>query len=74
MYLNKAEAAVKTGDYATALAALNTVRGRSLTRLYPGPHNAVEEILPTDYRVIYFIPQTAIDSYTGTLTQNPTSN
>ena len=116
MYLNKAEAAAKSGDYATALAALNIVRerslpgegyasltaadaeariekertlelayqaersydvyrnGRSLTRLYPGPHNAVEEILPKDYRVIYFIPQDAINSYAGTLTQNPTSN
>jgi tetratricopeptide (TPR) repeat protein len=48
--------------------------GRSLTREYPGPHKAKEEILPTDYRVVYFIPQTAIDSYAGTLTQNPTSN
>jgi hypothetical protein len=116
MYLNKAEAAAKSGDYATALAALNIVRerslpgegytsltaadaeariekertlelayqaersydvyrnGRSLTRRYPGPHNAVEEILPNDYRVIYFIPQDAINSYAGTLTQNPTSN
>ena len=25
-------------------------------------------------RVIYFIPQSAINSYPGTLTQNPTSN
>lgn len=48
--------------------------GRSLTRQYPGPHNAMEEIQPTDYRVVYFIPQTAIESYAGTLTQNPTSN
>ncbi|MDR1022582.1 MAG: RagB/SusD family nutrient uptake outer membrane protein [Prevotellaceae bacterium] len=48
--------------------------GRSLTRRYPGPHNAMEEILSTDYRVVYYIPQTAIDSYAGTLTQNPTSN
>jgi hypothetical protein len=116
MYLNKAEAAAKTGDYGSALTALNVVRerslpgkgytaltaadaagriekertlelayqaersydvyrnGRSLTRLYPGPHNAVEEIFPNDYRVVYYIPQTAIDSYAGTLTQNPTSN
>lgn len=48
--------------------------GRSLTRRYPGPHNAVEEIQPADYRVVYFIPQTAIESYAGTLTQNPTSS
>lgn len=118
MYLNKAEAAAKTGDYATALAALNIVRerslpgegyssltaadaetriekerslelafqaersydvyrnGRSLTRLYPGPHNAMEEVLPTDYRVVYYIPQDAINAYPdgSKLTQNPTSN
>lgn len=116
IYLNKAEAAAKAGDYATALAALNTVRerslpgkgyasldatnaetridkertlelayqaersydvyrnGRSLTRQYPGPHNAMEEVQPTDYRTVYFIPQNAINSYPGTLTQNPTSN
>jgi hypothetical protein len=118
VYLNKAEAAAKMGDYGSALAALNTVRerslpgqgyatltaadaearlekertlelayqaersydvyrnGRPLTRQYPGPHNAMETVQPTDYRVIYFIPQTAIDSYkgVGTLTQNPMSN
>jgi hypothetical protein len=115
MYLNKAEAAAKTGDYATALAALNVVRerslpgegyasldastaerliekertlelafqaersydvyrnGRSLTRQYPGPHNAMEEVLPDDFRTIYFIPQSAINAYPAgsTLTQNP---
>lgn len=51
--------------------------GKSLTRLYPGPHKAMEEIKATDYRVIYFIPQNAINAYRGsgsTLTQNPTSN
>ncbi len=48
--------------------------GESLTRLYPGPHNAMEKVLPTDFRVVYYIPQKAIDSYPGTLTQNPTSN
>lgn len=48
--------------------------GRSMTRLYPGPHNAVEEIMPNDYRTIYFIPQNAINAYPSTLTQNPTSN
>jgi hypothetical protein len=116
VYLNKAEAAAKTGDYGTALVALNTVRerslpgegystltaanaeqlvekertlelayqaersydvyrnGRALTRQYPGPHLAMEDIQPTDYRVIYFIPQDAINSYPGKLTQNPTSN
>jgi hypothetical protein len=119
MYLNKAEAAGKLGNYADALAALNIVRerslpgkgytaltaadaetlidkertlelafqaersydvyrnGRPLTRAYPGPHKAMETINPTDYRVMYFIPQNAIDAYTvsgNTLTQNPTSN
>lgn len=116
MYLNKAEAAAKAGDYATAREALNIIRerslpgegyssldasnaeeriekertlelayqaersydvyrnGRSLTRLYPGPHNAMEEVKPTDYRVVFYIPQDAINSYPSTLTQNPTSN
>ena len=118
IYLNKAEAAAKIGDYATALEALNIIRerslpgegyasldasnaekriekertlelafqaersydvyrnGRSLTRQYPGPHNAMEEVMPNDYRTIYFIPQNAINAYPGgsTLTQNPTSN
>lgn len=48
--------------------------GRSMTRRYPGPHDAMEEIMPNDYRTIYFIPQNAINAYPGTLTQNPTSN
>jgi len=119
IYLNKAEAAAKQGDYATALTALNTVRERSLpgegytslnaenaselidkerrlelafqaersydvfrngdplTRKYPGPHNAMEVVEATDYRVVYYIPQDAINAYKGTgstLTQNPTSN
>jgi hypothetical protein len=116
VYLNKAEAAAKAGDYATALTALNTVRerslpgkgytsltaanaeeliekertlelafqaersydvyrnGGSLTRQYPGPHKALEVVQPDDYRVVYFIPQNAINAYSGTLTQNPASN
>ena len=50
--------------------------GDTLTRHYPGPHNAMEEVSPADYRVTYYIPQTAIKSYPSgsTLTQNPTSN
>ncbi len=51
--------------------------GKPLTRQYPGPHKAMETIQPTDYRVVYFIPQNAINAYRGsgsTLTQNPTSN
>lgn len=116
IYLNKAEAAAKLGDYSAARAALNEVRERSLLgkgyaslsssnaktlidkerqlelafqaersydvfrngdpliRRYPGPHNPMEVIQPTDYRVVYFIPQDAINSYPGKLTQNPTSN
>lgn len=46
--------------------------GGKLTRFYPGPHNAMEVIEPTDYRVVYFIPQKAINAYPGKLTQNPT--
>lgn len=51
--------------------------GDELSREYPGPHNAMEKVQSTDYRVIYFIPQDAINAYRGsgsTLTQNPTSN
>lgn len=48
--------------------------GDPLTRMYPGPHNAMEVVQPTDYRVVYYIPQNAINAYPGTLTQNPTSN
>ena len=46
--------------------------GGSLTRHYPGAHNQKIDILPNDYRVVYFIPQDAIDAYPGKLTQNPT--
>lgn len=116
MYLNKAEAAAKLGQYETARIALNVVRerslpgkgysalsasnaevlidkerqlelafraersydvyrnGRSLTREYPGPHNAKEVVNANDFRVVYYIPQSAINAYAGTLTQNPTSN
>lgn len=116
VYLNKAEAEAKTGNYAAALLALNTIRERSLpekgytdlnagnaadridkerqlelafqaersydayrngkvlTRKYPGPHNPMEVIQPTDYRAVFFIPQDAINSYPGKLTQNPISN
>ena len=51
--------------------------GEPLTRQYPGPHNAMEKVQSTDYRVVYYIPQNAINAYNGsgsTLTQNPTSN
>ena len=114
IYLNRAEAYAKLGNYAEALSDLNTIRERSivgggyssldatnasaridkerqlelafqaersydvfrngteLNRLYPGPHNQSEEISATDFRVVYYIPQDAINSYPGTLTQNPT--
>jgi len=116
VYLNRAEAYAKLGNYGSALSDLNTIRTRSiiggaynsidavnagklidkerqlelafqaersydvfrngdaLTRKYPGPHNQSEVVQPTDYRVIYFIPQSAINSYPGPLTQNPTGN
>jgi len=116
IYLNRAEACAKLGQYDKALADLNLIRERSipgagyasldasnagdridkerqlelayqaersydvfrngkpLTRHYPGPHKQNEEIPATDYRVIYYIPQNAINAYPGTLTQNPTDN
>ena len=114
VYLNRAEAYAKLGNYSAALEDLNTIRersivgggyesldssnahiridkerqlelafqaersydvfrnGKALTRRYPGPHNQLEDILPTDFRVVYYIPQDAINSYPGTITQNPT--
>ena len=114
IYLNRAEAEAKMGNYAAALNDLNIIReraitgggyksldasnaaeridkerqlelafqaersydvfrnGGSLTRHYPGAHNQKLDILPTDYRVVYFIPQDAINAYPGKLTQNPT--
>ena len=114
IYLNRAEAEAKMGNYVAALSDLNMIReraitgggyksldasnaaeridkerqlelafqaersydvfrnGGSLTRHYPGAHNQKIDILPTDYRVVYFIPQDAIDAYPGKLTQNPT--
>ena len=114
IYLNRAEAEAKMGNYTAALTDLNIIReraitgggyksldasnaaeridkerqlelafqaersydvfrnGGSLTRHYPGAHNQKIDILPTDYRVVYFIPQDAINAYPGKLTQNPT--
>lgn len=46
--------------------------GGTLVRQFPGPQKQRENILPTDFRVTYYIPQTAINTYPGTLTQNPT--
>lgn len=116
IYLNRAEAYAKMGEYGKALTDLNTIRERSivgggyskldattagdlidkerqlelayqaersydvfrngkpLTRQYPGPHNQLEDVPATDYRVVYYIPQNTINVYPGKLTQNPTSN
>ncbi|MVZ63052.1 RagB/SusD family nutrient uptake outer membrane protein [Sphingobacterium humi] len=46
--------------------------GESLSRDYPGPQDQKVVIPATDYRVVYYIPQSAINSYPGVLTQNPT--
>jgi len=46
--------------------------GKPLTRAYPGPQNQTTSIAATDFRVVYYIPQSAINSYPGKLTQNPT--
>ncbi|GHE43255.1 membrane protein [Sphingobacterium griseoflavum] len=114
IYLNRAEAYAKLGNYRAALTDLNLIRtrsivngsyasldasnanaridkerqlelayqaersydvfrnGGSLTRSYPGPQIQNESIAASDFRVVYFIPQDAINSYPGTLTQNPT--
>ena len=116
IFLNRAEAYAKLGEYEKARIDLNTIRersipnagypsldasnagmridkerqlelafqaersydvfrnGKSLMRHYPGPHRQQEDIPATDYRVIYYIPQKAINAYPGTLTQNPTDN
>ncbi|WP_187444165.1 hypothetical protein [Sphingobacterium phlebotomi] len=48
--------------------------GGTLTRRYPGAQDQALEVGPKDYRVVYYIPQDAINAYPGKLTQNPTSN
>lgn len=47
--------------------------GKPLNRLYPGPHNQNTSIAANDFRVVFYIPQSAINSYPGKLTQNPTN-
>ena len=47
--------------------------GKPLSRLYPGPHNQNTSIAANDFRVVFYIPQSAINSYPGKLTQNPTN-
>lgn len=46
--------------------------GKALTRAYPGPQSQTASIAATDFRVVYYIPQSAINAYAGKLTQNPT--
>ena len=46
--------------------------GKPLVRRYPGPQNQTVDIQASDFRVVYYIPQSAINSYPGKLTQNPT--
>lgn len=50
--------------------------GQSLSRPYPGPHEATKEVPASDYRVTFYIPQSAINDYPSgsTLTQNPTND
>lgn len=120
MYLNRAEALVKMGRIAEAMADVNVIReraivggsysateftaetahelvdkerqlemayqaersydvfrnGEPLVRHYPGPHEAMVDVPATDYRVVYYIPQSAINAYPSgcTLTQNPTDD
>lgn len=115
VYLNRAEAYAKLGEYGKAQIDLNTIRERSipgagytdlsaanakqriekerqlelafqaersydvfrnggtLTRAYPGIQDGLLQVPATDYRVIFYIPQNAINAYPGVLTQNPTS-
>jgi tetratricopeptide (TPR) repeat protein len=114
VYLNRAEAYAKLGNYGSALLDLNKIRtraivgggytsinasnagdlidkerqlelayqaersfdvfrnGKPLVRNFPGPQPK-ESIPATDFRVVYYIPQSAINAHPGTLTQNPTN-
>ncbi len=115
MYLLRAEASAKKGDYESARKDINTVReraipgkgyvegyvtsanakelimkerqlelayeadrgfdvyrvGETMVRRYPGFYNTIWEIEPTSPLVVQLIPQTEINAYPGTLTQNP---
>ena len=44
--------------------------GQTMKRHYPGPHRAMEDIPASSLRVIQYIPQSEINAYPGTLTQN----
>ncbi len=45
--------------------------GQTMTRHYPGPHDAMEDISADHLRVVHFIPLKEINAYTTKLTQNP---
>lgn len=113
IYLIRAEASAKMGNYPKALSDLNTVRTRSLpnaayasldatnaherimkerqlemayeadrgfdvyrvgetmVRRYPGIHDGTVDFPATSPFAIQYIPQSEINAYPGTLTQNP---
>jgi hypothetical protein len=45
--------------------------GQTMTRRYPGPHTPMVDFPASSPRVIQYIPQSEINAYPGTLTQNP---
>ncbi|MCC9073764.1 RagB/SusD family nutrient uptake outer membrane protein [Flavobacterium sp. F-65] len=45
--------------------------GETMTRHYPGPHTPMVDVPATSLRVVQYIPQSEINAYPGTLTQNP---
>lgn len=45
--------------------------GQTMTRRYPGPHLPMNDVAATSPRVVQYIPQSEINAYPGTLTQNP---
>ncbi|MDX6181795.1 RagB/SusD family nutrient uptake outer membrane protein [Flavobacterium sp. Fl-77] len=45
--------------------------GQTMTRRYPGPHTPMVDVPASSPRVIQYIPQSEINAYPGTLTQNP---
>ncbi|AYN03146.1 RagB/SusD family nutrient uptake outer membrane protein [Flavobacterium sp. 140616W15] len=45
--------------------------GQTMTRHYPGPHSPMIDYPATSLRVVQYIPQSEINAYPGTLTQNP---
>lgn len=45
--------------------------GQTMTRHYPGPHTPMVDVPASSLRVVQYIPQSEINAYPGTLTQNP---